>query len=56
MIAFGIRTFSHPSFPGSLRLLEVAHVLENEEHLQLRSQAIFNARLSNDGMTREETK
>ena len=55
VIAFGIRTdFRTRAFPGSLRLLEVAHVLEEMKNIcSCGRKAIFNARLSNDGMTRE---
>ena len=55
VVAFGIRTdFRRRAFPGSLRLLEVAHSLEEMKTIcRCGEKAIFNARLGESGMTHE---
>ena len=55
VVAFGIRTdFRRQAFPGSLRLLEVAHALEEMKTIcRCGEKAIFNARLGEGGMTHE---
>ena len=55
VVAFGIRTdFRRRAFPGSLRLLEVAHSLEEMKTIcRCGEKAIFNARLGENGMTHE---
>lgn len=55
VVAFGIRTdFRRQAFPGSLRLLEVAHALEEMKTIcRCGEKAIFNARLGETGMTHE---
>ena len=55
VVAFGIRTdFRRQAFPGSLRLLEVAHTLEEMKTIcRCGEKAIFNARLGESGMTHE---
>ena len=55
VVAFGIRTdFRRRAFPGSLRLLEVAHALEEMKTIcRCGEKAIFNARLGESGMTHE---
>ena len=55
VVAFGIRTdFRRQAFPGSLRLLEVAHALEEMKTIcRCGEKAIFNARLGESGMTHE---
>ena len=55
VIAYGLRTdFRTQSFPGSQRLLEVAHRLEEMKTIcRCGRKAIFNARLINTGKTKE---
>ena len=55
VVAFGIRTdFRRQAFPGSLRLLEVAHALEEMKTIcRCGEKAIFNARLGDAGIVRE---
>ena len=55
VVAFGIRTdFRRRAFPGSLRLLEVAHALEEMKTIcRCGAKAIFNARLGDGGMAHE---
>ena len=53
VVAFGIRTdFRTKAFPGSQRLMGGA-LATGEDHLPLREQAIFNARLGDQGIIRE---
>lgn len=55
VVAFGIRTdFRTRSFPGSQRLMEVAHSLQEMKTIcRCGSKAIFNARLGEQGIIRE---
>ncbi len=55
VVAYGIRTdFRTRAFPGSQRLLEVAHALEEMKTIcRCGEKAIFNARLTDHGVTRE---
>jgi len=55
VIAFGIRTdFLTQSFPGSRRLMEVAHTLEELKTIcRCGRKAIFNARMNDQGMIKE---
>ena len=55
VVAFGIRTdFRTRAFPGSQRLMEVAHSLQEMKTIcRCGSKAIFNARLGEQGITRE---
>ena len=55
IIAYGLRTyFKTQSFPGSRRLMEVAHTLEEMKTIcRCGRKAIFNARLSESGRVRE---
>ena len=55
VVAFGIRTdFRTRSFPGSQRLMEVAHSLQEMKTIcRCGSKAIFNARLGETGIIRE---
>lgn len=55
IVAFGIRTdFRTRSFPGSQRLMEVAHSLQEMKTIcRCGSKAIFNARLGEQGIIRE---
>ena len=55
VLAFGIRTdFRTRAFPGSQRLLEVAHALEEMKTIcRCGQKAIFNARLDAGGMQTE---
>ena len=55
VLAFGIRTdFKTQSFPGSQRLLEVAHSLEEMKTIcRCGQKAIFNGRFGADGLERE---
>jgi thymidine kinase len=55
VVAFGIRTdFRTRAFPGSQRLMEVAHSLQEMKTIcRCGSKAIFNARLGDEGMIRE---
>jgi len=55
VVAFGIRTdFRTRAFPGSQRLMEVAHSLQEMKTIcRCGSKAIFNARLGEAGIIRE---
>jgi len=55
VLAYGIRTdFRTQSFPGSQRLLEVAHSLEEMKTIcRCGSKAIFTARMGPDGIDRD---
>ena len=55
VVAFGIRTdFMTRAFPGSQRLMEVAHSLQEMKTIcRCGSKAIFNARLGEQGIIRE---
>ena len=55
VVAFGIRTdFRTRSFPGSQRLMEIAHSLQEMKTIcRCGSKAIFNARLGEQGIIRE---
>ena len=55
VVAFGIRTdFRTRAFPGSQRLMEVAHSLQEMKTIcRCGSKAIFNARLGETGIIRE---
>ena len=55
VVAFGIRTdFRTRAFPGSQRLMEVAHSLQEMKTIcRCGQKAIFNARLGDDGILRE---
>ena len=55
VVAFGIRTdFKTRAFPGSQRLMEVAHSLQEMKTIcRCGSKAIFNARLGEQGIIRE---
>ena len=55
VVAFGIRTdFRTRAFPGSQRLMEVAHSLQEMKTIcRCGSKAIFNARLGEHGIIRE---
>jgi len=55
VVAFGIRTdFRTQAFPGSQRLMEVAHSLQEMKTIcRCGSKAIFNARLGETGIIRE---
>ena len=55
VIAYGLRTdFRTQSVPGSQRLLEVAHTLEEMKTIcRCGRKAIFNARLTDSGKTKE---
>ena len=55
IIAYGLRTdFKTQSFPGSRRLMEVAHTLEEMKTIcRCGRKAIFNARLSESGRVSE---
>ena len=55
VVAFGIRTdFRTRAFPGSQRLMEVAHSLQEMKTIcRCGSKAIFNARLGERGIMRE---
>ena len=55
VVAFGIRTdFRTRAFPGSQRLMEVAHSLQEMKTIcRCGSKAIFNARLGKQGIIRE---
>ena len=55
VVAFGIRTdFRTRAFPGSQRLMEVAHSLQEMKTIcRCGSKAIFNARLGEQGIIRE---
>lgn len=55
VIAYGLRTdFRTQSFPGSQRLLEIAHTLEEMKTIcRCGQKAIFNARLTDTGKTKE---
>ena len=55
VVAFGIRTdFRTRSFPGSQRLMEVAHSLQEMKTIcRCGNKAIFNARLGDQGIIRE---
>ena len=55
VVAFGIRTdFRTRAFPGSQRLMEVAHSLQEMKTIcRCGSKAIFNARLGERGIIRE---
>jgi thymidine kinase len=55
VLAYGIRTdFQTLSFPGSKRLMEVAHALEEMKTIcRCGRKAIFNARLSDGAVIRE---
>ena len=55
VVAFGIRTdFRTKAFPGSQRLLEVAHSLQEMKTIcRCGNKAIFNARLGEEGIIRE---
>ena len=55
VVAFGIRTdFRTRAFPGSQRMMEVAHSLQEMKTIcRCGSKAIFNARLGEQGIIRE---
>ena len=55
VVAFGIRTdFRTRAFPGSQRLMEVAHSLQEMKTIcRCGSKAIFNARVGKQGIIRE---
>ena len=55
VLAYGIRTdFQTRAFPGSRRLLEIAHNIEEMKTIcRCGSKAIFNARLTDDGIAKE---
>jgi len=55
VVAFGIRTdFRTKAFPGSQRLMEVAHSLQEMKTIcRCGNKAIFNARLGEKGIIRE---
>ncbi|MBU03158.1 MAG: thymidine kinase [Halieaceae bacterium] len=55
VVAFGIRTdFRTRAFPGSQRLMEVAHSLQEMKTIcRCGSKAIFNARLGEQGIIRQ---
>ena len=55
VVAFGIRTdFCTKAFPGSQRLMEVAHSLQEMKTIcRCGKKAVFNARLSEQGIIRE---
>ena len=55
VVAFGIRTdFRTKAFPGSQRLMEVAHSLQEMKTIcRCGNKAIFNARLGEHGIIRE---
>jgi len=55
VLAYGIRTdFQTRSFPGSHRLMEIAHVLEEMKTIcRCGKKAIFNARLKDGAVVRE---
>ena len=55
VVAFGIRTdFRTRAFPGSQRLMEVAHSLQEMKTIcRCGSKAIFNARLGEQGIIRD---
>ncbi len=55
VVAFGIRTdFRTQAFPGSRRLMEVAHSLQEMKTIcRCGKKAIFNARLGDAGIIRE---
>ena len=55
VVAFGIRTdFRTRAFPGSQRLMEVAHTLQEMKTIcRCGSKAVFNARLGEQGIIRE---
>ena len=55
VVAFGIRTdFRTKAFPGSQRLMEVAHSLQEMNTIcRCGNKAIFNARLGEHGIIRE---
>ena len=55
VVAFGIRTdFRTRAFPGSQRLMEVAHSLQEMKTIcRCGNKAIFNARLGEQGIIRE---
>ena len=55
VVAFGIRTdFRTKAFPGSQRLMEVAHSLQEMKTIcRCGKKAIFNARLGEHGIIRE---
>ena len=55
VVAYGIRTdFRTRAFPGSQRLMEVAHSLQEMKTIcRCGSKAIFNARLGEQGIIRE---
>jgi thymidine kinase len=55
VVAFGIRTdFRTRAFPGSRRLMEVAHSLQEMKTIcRCGNKAIFNARLGDAGIVRE---
>ena len=55
VVAFGIRTdFRTKAFPGSQRLMEVAHSLQEMKTIcRCGKKAIFNARLGEQGIIRE---
>ena len=55
VVAFGIRTdFRTKAFPGSQRLMEVAHSLQEMKTIcRCGNKAVFNARLGEQGIIRE---
>lgn len=55
VVAFGIRTdFQTRAFPGSQRLMEVAHSLQEMKTIcRCGNKAIFNARMGEEGIIRE---
>jgi len=55
VVAFGIRTdFLTHAFPGSQRLMEVAHSLQEMKTIcRCGNKAIFNARINDEGIIRE---
>ena len=55
VVAFGIRTdFLTRAFPGSQRLMEVAHSLQEMKTIcRCGNKAIFNARINDEGIIRE---
>ena len=55
VVAFGIRTdFKTRAFPGSQRLMEVAHSLQEMKTIcRCGNKAIFNARMGEEGIIRE---
>ena len=55
VVAFGIRTdFRTKAFPGSQRLMEVAHSLQEMKTIcRCGNKAVFNARLGEHGIIRE---